>query len=124
MTWTADRLAVLRATDERYMLDRCDILTPDPAGGTNPDGTPNDSAPWIVVTANVICRLVEWKGDNELLLALRLEAVASHRLAVPLSTVIRPENRVTHGGNTFEVIGTSEGGTFQTHLTVDLKQIV
>jgi len=115
----ADRINRMRLIDERAMPDLCDLLEPGSVV-IAPDGSISTGTTTV---ANIPCRMANQPLAVELLIAMRLTDVANTILSVPLGTIVRPQDLVRYRGKVYQVVGTDDGKSFATSLTVALKSV-
>jgi hypothetical protein len=117
---TAQELTDMRVVSDDFLPDTCTIQTKtetvDAQGGV--------SLSWANTYTSVACRLdPAAAGGSEVVTNLALEARSLWTLNIPYNQAIGVENRVVHGGVTYEVKGVIDTNSYVTIRRATLVRV-
>lgn len=96
---SAAELTQMRADLVTLLPDTCNILSVSLA----PDGQGGMTETWGTAYASVSCRLDPIRG-SENVTAANLQDFHAYQLTVPYDTTLTEQNRVVHGGVTYNIV--------------------
>ena len=100
----ANELARLREDLAETLPDTCDILSVSRAA----DGFGGMVETWTTASAAIPCRM-DAKTGKEVIQGGAVETYQGNMLTLPYSANITTANRVSYGGNTYNVLAVNEG---------------
>lgn len=116
---SATDLAAMVAAQAAALPSTCSVvrrvLTADGMGGY--------TETWATLTASVACRLASHSAPTEAIMAERYGGRQTWMLTLPAATDVTHEDRVTLSGVTYEVVGLSSGGAWETARRVIVGRV-
>jgi head-tail adaptor len=116
---TAADLATMRDDIAQLLPDTCDILYAISTG----DGQGNETVTWGTATANVACRVDNYRRGDERVIAKALQPFQQATISLPYSTVITPANRIQVGAYVFTVQSVNISQSWKAVTRVDAELI-
>ena len=111
-------LTSMRSAYLDLMPDTCDVHTKT----RTTDGQGGFTETWVTASANVRCRLDAYK-PREVLAAGAVYPYNQYMLTLPYDTTITTNSRVTHGGNTYNVVGLDDDKSWKITIRVIIEVV-
>lgn len=116
---SASDLAAMQATQALALPSTCTISRRSLAS----DGMGGYTETWATLTASVACRLSAHSAPTEAIMAERYGGRQTWMLTLPAGTDVTHEDRVVIGSVTYEVVGLSSGGAWETARRVIVGRV-